>query len=109
MVRSGLYGVLALSVAVGVLVGCGSSLEDPDGPPADDSAEVEAPNVSSKAYSIDVKVDCTSLSKGGSCGSYNGVQYCNWCPDDRCSQSNCECLPNSSGSGCNGAASRPTR
>ena len=102
-----------IAASVVVVVGCGSSVEDPSLPGETAREATPAPiddgngNPETKAYSVIVKekLDCSSLSKGGSCGSYNGVQYCKWCPEDGCDQSKCECLPNTAGTGCNGGPS----
>lgn len=102
-----------LATSVVLVVGCGSTVEDPsregsaDRDPRASPTEDGQGSAETTAYSVIVKekLDCSSLSKGGSCGSYNGVQYCKWCPDDGCDQAKCECLPNTAGTGCNGGPS----
>lgn len=105
-------GLATIAASVVVVVGCGSTVEDPSNalqgvtvPEPTLGAAPGSPETNAYTVIVKEKLDCSSLSKGGSCGSYNGVQYCNWCPDDRCDQSKCECLPNTAGTGCNGGPS----
>lgn len=107
MVRSAMACGVACVVSLGIVAGCGSSYDEEPAPAPEEMAAA-TPNVTPKLKVVVIK-DCSSLSKGGSCGSYNGVQYCNWCPSDGCDQSKCECLPNTAGTGCNGPSSGPAR
>jgi hypothetical protein len=94
--------VVGLGLGLFALGACGPESTEPSEESSQETGSPE-PGAAPEAYIevITQPVDCSSLSKGGSCGSHGGVDYCRWCPAEGCDQSGCVCLANRHGTGCN--------